>query len=192
MKEEKAQHNRRSWWRIEGDRFLLSSEATARFYGVTSRTLRDWTAKGCPQEERGWYDPAAIMRWRNGEGRSGKSEAGETLESRKLRAETEYRERKAERERIFLEAQLGLYMERAQVESEWAGRIIELKAGLLAMGRKVAANIADPVLKRQAERVINNEIHDLLDQYARTGTYTPRPRGSKKTDKQAESDCPED
>lgn len=172
--EEKPKRKPRPWYRIDGDRVLLNTEAAARFHSVTDRTLRNWVQEGCPQEKPGWYDPAAIMRWRNGDGRSGGSAAGESMAARKLEAETKYREAKAKREQLALEAQQGLYFSKDEVEAAWAGRIVELKAGLLAMARKAAGGFADAELRRNIERVIMDEIYDLLDQYSRTGQYTPK------------------
>ncbi len=176
MPSENAERKRRTWYRVDGERILLNQESVARFFQVTTRTIRDWVGRGCPEEGRGWYDPAAIMRWRGGEGRKEDAgAAGETMEARKLRAETLYRERKAEREQIQLDALKEMYLPREAVADEWASRIIELKAGLLAMARKAAGAVADPGMRRIVERVISDEIYDLLDQYARAGTYTPRP-----------------
>ena len=98
MSAENAERKPQLWRRIEGDRILLNQEATAHSYGASTRTIWEWVDSGCPAEGRGWYDPTAIIWWRDGSGRDGESEAGATLTARKLKAETEYRERKAERE----------------------------------------------------------------------------------------------
>lgn len=168
-----------SWIRFpdpEGGRFLLSSEYTARFFGVTPRTLLDWEKKGAPKASRGWWDPKAIMEWREGSANSGV----DNLTAKKLKAEVIYKEAKAAREQRMNLILEGEYVPLADIEDEWARRVTEVKSGLLALTNKIAGQITDPDIRLEVEQVIRDEVYELLEQYARDGTYTPNKRKAGK------------
>jgi len=156
-----------SWICFEGDFFYLNSEKTAQFFDVTPRTVTNWKKRGAPQPKRGWWDLKKLVEWM-GIGNE------ETMMARKIKAETSYREAKAEREQILKNELLGKYMQIEQVEEEWAKRVTEVKSGLMALARAVAAEFADPDIRKTVEKVVNNEVIDLLEQYSRTGRYTPK------------------
>jgi len=161
------------WLKIEGERALLNSGKTADFFGVTVKTLAQWAKEGCPKHSRGWWDPKEILAWR-GEATDEDTKEAMSVLARKLKAEADYKEARAEaaiRQNEILEGQ---YMPREEIETQWANRVIELKAGLLALGRKIAGQIADVEVRLEVERVINDEVYELLEQYARDGVYTPR------------------
>lgn len=160
-----------NWIRIqEGGGFHLNSEKTADFFGVTPRTLLDWAKKGAPKVQRGWWDPKAIMEWRG----SVESDSGEnSLAVKKLKADVDYKEAKAIREQRMNQILEGEYVPVAEIETEWSRRVTEVKTGLLALTNKIAGQITDPDIRLEVEQVIRDEVYELLEQYARDGTYTP-------------------
>lgn len=173
-----------SYVRIENGEILLNTEKTAEFFGVTRMALSLWTKKGAPKAARGWWNIRELMVWLGKAPVSGPDGAGgeASAEARKLAADAEYRELKAAREKIALEALMGQLMHRNEVAAEWSRRIAELKASLMALARKIAGQIPDPDARRVVESVIANEVRDYLEQYAREGRYTPT-----RTSKQAKA-----
>jgi hypothetical protein len=170
------------WLKIEGETVLLNSGKTAEFFGVTVKTLAQWAKEGCPKHARGWWNPKEILAWRGEATDEGTKEAMSVL-ARKLKAEADYKEARAEsaiRQNEILEGQ---YMPKDEIETQWARRVIELKTGLLALGNKIAGQITDPDIRLEVERVINDEVYELLEQYARDGSYTPKATAKVKSGK---------
>lgn len=162
------------WLKIEGERVLLNSGKTAEFFGVTVKTLAQWAKEGCPKYARGWWDPKEILAWR-GEATDENTKEAMSVLARKLKADADYKEARAAaalRQNEILEGQ---YMPREEIETQWSRRITELKAGLLALSNKIAGQITDPDVRLEVERVITDEVYELLEQYARDGVYTPKP-----------------
>ena len=156
-----------------GEEVLLNSQKTAEFFGVTVKTLNEWAKQGCPKHARGWWNPKDIVAWR-GEATDEDTKEAMSVLARKLKAEADYKEAKAAaavRQNEILEGQ---FMPRDEIESQWARRVTELKAGLLALGNKIAGQIMDPDVRLEVERVITDEVYELLEQYARDGVYTPK------------------
>jgi hypothetical protein len=162
------------WVWIDGDRFYLNTEKTALFFDVADRTLREWDEKanGTLKKDRGWWDIQAVMEWRNGED-------DDTDMARKLRAEANLTEAKAAKAVREMEILNGQYLPADTVYSEWARRVAEVKSGVLAFSKKVAGQFSDPDVRIEVEKILADEAHDLLEQYSRTGKYTPSPK--KKT-----------
>lgn len=161
-----------NWLKIEAEQVLLSTAKTAEFFAVTRETLSSWAKKGAPKEARGWWSPKTLMEWL---GKSQGQQANEmSMEARKLKADAEYREEKAKREKRMNEILEGQYLPADEIENEWARRITEVKTGLLALRNTIVAQFSDPDIRLVVERVLTNEIHELLEQYARDGAYTPK------------------
>lgn len=174
------------WLRIADGQILLNTEKTGEFFGVTRETLSAWSKRGAPKEARGWWNIRELMMWLGKMPASGSDgTVGEvSAEARKLHADAEYRELKAAREKIALEALMGQLMHRNEVAAEWARRIAELKTSLMALARKIAGQMPDPDTRRVVESVIANEVRDYLEQYSRAGKYTPAgPRKPQKAPK---------
>ena len=156
-----------SWIRIEGKKILLNTKMTAYFFSVSTRTLSNWHQKGCPKYDRGWWNPKKIMQWHH------ENNDEDNLAAQKLKAEVRYKEARAEREMRTLEVEEGEYLEKEEVKEEWVRRVIEIKNGLLSLSRKVAGQIPDQETRALVEGVIEDEVYDLLEQFARRGRYTP-------------------
>ncbi len=148
------------WW-------VRGTAETCELFGVSAQTLSDWEKRGAPKLGYGKWDIKALLEWKFG----GKGE--QSAETRRATADADYREAKAVAEKMKLEVLQGLYMRKDEVTQQWVARVTEIKAGLMAMARKVAAEFPDPDVRRIVERVVTDEIYDLLEQYARKGKYTP-------------------
>lgn len=152
--------------------------------GVTERHLQRWAEHGCPQEERGWWNPQAVVAWRLRTSADKIGDAGDALETRKLTADADYREIRTETARLHKDILAGKFLSTEEVEFEWARRVTEIRSGLTMLGRKIAVQFADPEVRRTVERVIARETRDMCEQYNRTGEYTPTrvPRARKYTE----------
>ena len=65
-------------------------------------------------------------------------------------------------------------MATVDIEKQWARRVTEVKTGLLSLINMVVSQFTDPDIRLVVERVLRDEIHELLEQYARDGAYTPK------------------
>ena len=97
-------------------------------------------------------------------------------EARKLKADADYREIKAAREKRMMEILEGQYIEKTELETEWARRIIEVKSALLLLSKKVSTEFTDAPIRRTVEKVITSEVYVMLEQFSREGAYTPTPK----------------
>lgn len=87
-------------------------------------------------------------------------------EQRKLQAEANLKETKAELEQIKLEVAHGNYIETAKVTADLKRVFAAVKKTLLSMGHKVAAetNSLDPEFAVTANRVIDDTVKEALQQ----------------------------
>ncbi len=166
------------WLWVEGEKFYLNSEKTAEFFSVSERTLLNWNEKsgGALKKDTGWWDTQAIMEWLSKE--SSGSDA-----ARKLKAEADLKEEQVAAKRLENAIERGEYLKKSEVSQEWATRIIELKNSLLALAKLIGSLMTDPNLRIWVERVITEKVYEFLEQYSRTGKYTPKQttkRGRKK------------
>lgn len=154
-------------------KWIVTTSDLSIIFGISDRAIRKWPEAGCPKLERGkWYLPDVIS-WKSGSFVEGEDLDKEKLRERKLVADTNYREERAAKERLTREALEGKYMPREEVENEWASRIVELKAGLLNWRKALPPQLAEQDEATIEER-LDIEVRDLLEQYYRTGTYTPK------------------
>lgn len=153
---------------VKGDiKILLNTKMTAMFFSVSPRTLTNWNDKGCPKHSRGWWDIKKVMIWIN------KNNDDESLPARKLKAEAIYKELQAALKQKELDVKEGDYIEKEEVKEEWVRRVIEVKKGLMALPQRIGSQVTDPETRSLIEGVCEDEIRELLGQYARSGKYTP-------------------
>ena len=153
---------------IKGDiRILLNTQMTAMFFSVSSRTLTNWNDKGCPKYNRVWWDIKKVMQWVN------TNNDDESLAARKLKAEALYKELQAELKQKELDIKDDEYIAKKEVKEEWVRRVIEVKKGLMALPQRIANQVTDPETRSLLEGVCEDEVRELLEQYARTGKHTP-------------------
>lgn len=156
----------------DDERLLISTAALTKVMRTTPKTLSEWAKAGLPKEAMGWWDLQKVLEWRGQSVGAGKAEEMSD-EARKLKADADYREIKAAREKRMMEILEGQYIEKAELETEWARRIIEVKSALLLLAKKVSTEFTDAPIRRTVEKVITSEVYVMLEQFSREGAYTP-------------------
>lgn len=176
MVTKKSSNNAPSWIKFEGDFFYLNSEMTAKYFNVTPRTLIDWAKRGAPKESRGWWDPQKLMEWL---GKSAGDQEKPSDEARKLRADADYREHKAEKEEIVLAVLKGEYISKEEVDRQWSVVGNQLKNNMLLWSRTMAPELAHLDM-RSVEKVLTDGVYDLLEQISSTSRYRKNKKAKKR------------
>jgi len=170
----KTVSNKPRWLKIDGEKFYLNSEKTAEFFDVSPRTLLNWEEQGAPKESTGWWDLKAVLEWREARGEGNQDSA------RKLKAEADRLEEQVYKLRLENEIKLSNYMPKADLEEEWSRRVTEVNLGLRIVPKKLAGEISDPDIAIVIEQRATELIYEILEQYARDGAYTPKPKSKKR------------
>lgn len=158
----------------EEEKFIFSTADTCNFFQISRETLSRWEKKGAPKAGRGKWDLKALMEWRY---------SGKVVESpakRKLKAEAELKEAKAAQEKIKLGVTRAEYIAAAEIQSELARLLANLKKSLLAIGHNVASDLAalDSELVTIAKNGVDKRINDALKELSEGRLY--RGRAKKK------------
>ena len=150
--------------------FFYGTRDIALFFDVTTRQLTNWIKLGCPKEARGKYDLKAVHRWwlENIYGNKNQTDDANINQTKH-----EYWTHKARNEKVKADLAEGAVMPRADIISEWAKRVHEVSSGLDALSLRIAPLVVGKD-EKDIERIISDEIWDLRDSYARTGTYSPK------------------
>lgn len=157
-----------------GKDVLLSTDAMQHTFGVTRQTLGNWEQQGCPKEGRGQWSLRKVIAWRSGEMDLGIAGADRTkIKDAKLKAEAMLKAAQANKAKREMEILEGKYLPIEDIEQEWAGRIVELKAGLMNWIKALPPELSGADA-RTVEAALRREVAILLEQYSREGTYTPR------------------
>jgi len=157
-----------------GKDVLLSTDAMQHTFGVTRQTLGNWEQQGCPKEGRGQWSLRKVIAWRSGEMDLGIAGADRTkIKDAKLKAEAMLKAAQANKAKREMEILEGKYLPIEDIEHEWAGRIVELKAGLVNWIKALPPELAGADA-RTVEAALRREVAILLEQYSREGTYTPK------------------
>lgn len=150
--------NIENWW-------VRGTSETCEFFGVSPETLSNWARRGAPKAGYGKWDLRELVRW--------KYAGDESAEMRKLAAEADLKEAKAAQEAIKLAVTEGRYVPSASVTADLRRLFGVLKKSLLAIGHNAATeiNAIDPEAAVLANKIIDDSIHDALEQLARSGIY---------------------
>lgn len=161
----------------EGD-IQVNTETLAAFFGVSRRTLTNWTKDGCPKLDRGWWSLRDVMTWRESQGKGADQldEEGD-LKKRKLKAEIGLKE--AQRDYADLKKQIinGDYLERAEVVTELKRFMVTFKRAAMGIPRVVSAQIGlsvEPETVRRIESQLSKTINDILREMSEDGTFTKK------------------
>ncbi len=143
----------------------MDAKDICEFFGVTRATLSNWVRKGAPKEEYGKYNLRDLVKWRYSSGMS--------PEVRKLQAEADLKEYKAEQEKIRLGVLESEYIKTAIVARDVRRLLTTLKRSLLAIGHDVATdlNALDSEAALEAKNIVDKRITTALEQMARSGVY---------------------
>jgi hypothetical protein len=161
---------------VEDERWFISTGDMATLFGVTRKTISLWESNGCPKRGRGkWFLPD-VLKWflasRDNSQNDTPDEA--SMKTRKLKADTLYREERARRERILREALEELYFLRTDVEKAWSNRALEAKSAFLLLEKTLPMELAGKD-ENEMESIIASRVREVLADHARGGKYTPNP-----------------
>ena len=137
---------------------------------ITKETVSQWSKAGMPKTRRGKYSLKAVLDWR---GLTNRTE-GMSDEARKNKAEADWKVTKSKREKFHFDIEKGKYYEKEEAHEEWARRVLEVKNALLLQPEIISNNFADIETKEKIYQAIESSNLDMLEQFSRTGKYTPR------------------
>jgi hypothetical protein len=151
---------------VERSDFVCHVELVGSFFGVTPRTVQNWANRGCPKLKHGLYDLKAVVEWWVEHIVGADSQE---IEGVKLK----YWTWKAEKEKVGVERCKEELIPRASIAQEWALRVAELTAALTALIDRLPPLLVEKP-REEVRRILDEEIWQLRDQYAREGRYCPK------------------
>jgi len=162
MKSNEPSNDGHSWVKFEDNQILFNTKMTAKFFGVTPRTLIDWKKRGAPSEVRGWWNIKALNDWRGGS-------ADLSDEARKLKADADYREHKARLVEMDRQVAEGKYIPVEQVTADLKRLFSNLRQSLLSIGHNIAIelNSIDQDAALVAKKIVDNVVYDALNELAK-------------------------
>ena len=154
----------------EDERVLLSTSKIAEIMHVSVKTIGVWERQGCPKEKRGWYDIAAVIKWR---GREIGVQGGADGLSAKLEADTKLKQAKAKMAELELQQKSGELVPLALVEQVVGEKFADIRTSMLSIGDLILAEMYSqyPELAQQSRRVIDGHIRKALEEIANTGEF---------------------
>jgi phage terminase Nu1 subunit (DNA packaging protein) len=167
---------------LPNDATLYPTRFIAELFSVSERWVNELTrGKILRQTKRGMYDLVptvqAYVRHLNSKVRGIESdgETGESLMFRKSKAEVEERESKARKARYQADVMESKLLKLEDVERQWTGRYVEMKAAMLEFPKRAAFRFTDPNVRLMIEDEANKFVIELLERYSRDGVL---PSGS--------------
>jgi len=156
----------------EDDRILYNSHKIAEILCVNEATLRKWSSAGCPKEKRGWWDLAAIIKWR---GRAVGVQGQVSGEAARLVADTKLKEAQATIQEMKLHQMTGDLVPVKMVEERTIALFQKLQQSFLSIGDKLMNEVYTlyPELAIDAKRMIDNEVREALRAISKNGIYKP-------------------
>jgi len=154
-----------------GRRLVSTQKELAEYLGRSIRSVGYYINRGLPVNPDGAYDLDAVDAWfeeqnQNGKGLPhGRPESGDKTGWNAI--EREFKAKFAEWK--YNEA-VGNSIPRTKVITFWIQRIVEVKAKLLALPRKLPP-LLEGKEKRDMEAILFDEIYDILTQFARPGGF---------------------
>ena len=106
----------------------ISTKELCEVLGVTKASLSHWHSEGCPQEGRGKWDLAAVIKWRE----SRKQEPSD-MQEQKLK----YWAAKAQREEIRAQQEAGALIPTAEAKKLWGAVLVNFIHKLETIPRKL-------------------------------------------------------
>ncbi len=151
-------------------RILLSTSKLAEIMSVSTKTVGVWERQGCPKEKRGWYDIAAVIRWR---GREIGVQGGTDGMAAKLEADTRLKQAKAAMAEAELRLKNGELIPLSLVEERLGELFSEIRTSVLSIGDYIMSETYTqyPELAPQARRMIQIYVREALKNIADTGSF---------------------
>ena len=165
-----ASHKNKFLQVTEDERILLSTSKIADIMHVSVKTIGVWERQGCPKEKRGWYDIAAVIKWR---GREIGVQGGADGMAAKLEADTRLKLAKAAMAETELRQKNGELIPLSVVEERLGELFSEIRTSFLSIGDHIMAETYTqyPELAPQARRMIDVYIREALKSIADTGSF---------------------
>lgn len=173
--------------------YICNTAQIAELFEVTERSVQILAQdKIIPRAKRGQFDlfltaKAYIRNLKDRLGGKIIEPEQDDLKGRKLKAETEEREAKAALRRLELEEELGKLFRREEIDRQWTSRLIEVKAAMLEMPKRVAFRFTDPDVRIHVEEEVYAYVVEMLDRYSRSGIVPDSPVGAGDYAKSAET-----
>jgi hypothetical protein len=158
-------------------KILISTKGLCQVLGVSRMMISKYGKDGMPKRSVGWWCLEEVLAWLNTVSTrqpDGKTQV--TDKARKLKADADYKELKAEREEIVLEALKGQYIKKDEIVREWTERVLNLKTSLLSLPKLIAREFLDQEIGSLVEKKVQEYVIEYLNEYARQGKYTPKRR----------------
>ncbi|MBW2609934.1 MAG: hypothetical protein JRC68_06290 [Deltaproteobacteria bacterium] len=167
---------------------VTSKEAVARHYGVTKRTIINWSHRDTPMPQLpNGYDLVAVGRWALKEGLikdpglipgqentapapSGDGDPVEGNGHERAYYETEIKRLDSELKAFKLQVAKGEYVLRGDVAAEWAARVKEVSRGMEFLANRLPPLIIGKT-EDEMQMLISNEVWEIRDRFARTGRF---------------------
>ena len=162
----------------DADNLLLSTAELCNILAVSPEMISRYHKAGMPKASTGWWNLRQVLAYL-GQGGSDNTN-NKTVSGRKLMAEAEYKEAKAARERITLEALQGQYIKKSDVISQWQARVADVKSSLLLLAKNVSKEFTDIDTRIVVERVVKENVYEYLESYSREGAYTQTEKDTNK------------
>jgi len=151
---------------------ILSTKDIAAFFQISRKQVAEWRKNGCPQVKRGRWNLKEVFDWwweNMASDRAAQQGGDESMNE----AKRIYWWEKAKKEQFQNEQLAENLIPRETIESEWAKRAAEYKAGCFEL-----ENSLPPLLegKSQGEmrRVVYDKVWSMFDRVCRTGRFCPK------------------
>lgn len=122
----------------EGD-LIISTAEMGKLFGIRNDTLSGWAEKGCPKEERGWWNLKKVIAWR------GMARSGDNMEisseAKKLQADADYKTAKARQAEVELQEQLGKLVPIEVIQEDLQNAFAEIRQILMKLPNDLHAKI---------------------------------------------------
>lgn len=150
---------------IVNDQVIVSAQVASKVFGITVRTLNDWTKKGCPKVEKGVYNLREVMEWRHSANNS-----PESLEAKKQKADIRYREARADMEEMKRKTMVGELVAVEDIEHELVEVFSRIKMGLLNIKQKVLQELHSsyPECAFEVSSIVEREVEKGLHTLGKT------------------------
>jgi phage terminase Nu1 subunit (DNA packaging protein) len=148
----------------------VTTKEACDFFGVVKSTLTEWKKAGAPGSagRNRWELKPLFDWWQENIVDTGRDASDTSLAEAKRR----YWAARAEREQLRVDEQRGQLMSQDQIVKEWAWRMGEVTSGLQALSRKLST-LLDGKNKQEQQRIIDDEVWKLRDNYCRGGKFCP-------------------
>ncbi|MCI6260392.1 MAG: hypothetical protein SOV63_03740 [Pyramidobacter porci] len=154
----------------------LTSPRLGDLFGMTDRRVRQLAQQGIlPRDEKGRYPLRDCVLAYIAYLKSNPNESASVkeLEYRKLKAETEERQAKADKAQLDLDERRGELISRADMYREWTGRCVELRAAMLGLPNELGFRFTADDTRALVEEVSEEFVRTTLETWSREGPFTP-------------------